>query len=134
MSRRPSLIPADCEECPLPDCYPTDPRCPVLRKKAEKKGVTLRDVPADAPVRTRQPNQKRGDIVPVQYEDRADYQRQYNKEYNLRFRRVMIRGVYLQRKDIELLRSVCEAEGKTLEGEITMLLELMVQKARGGAA
>lgn len=130
MTRRFSAIPPECETCPLPDCYPTDPRCPVLRVKAEKAGLTLPDVPADAPVR--QWSKKHEGLAPTEYKNRQEYHQHYNREYNLRFRRIMVRGVYLQRKDIELLRSVCEKEGRTLEGELITLLELMVEKAQRG--
>jgi hypothetical protein len=131
MTRRYPAIPPECEECPLPDCYPTDPRCPVLRKKAEERGLTLPSVAEGVPPRKWE--RKHEGLVPAEYKDRKEYHQKYNREYNLRFRRIMVRGVYLQRKDIDLLRSVCEKDGRTLEAELTVLLELMVAKARGGA-
>lgn len=131
MSRRFSAIPPECETCPLPDCYPTDPRCPVLRKKAEERGLSLPVMPKDAP--PRQWARKHEGLAPTEYKNRQEYHQHYNREYNLRFRKIMLRGVYLQRQDIDFLRSVCEKEGRTLEGEITVLLELMVEKARRGS-
>lgn len=122
MSRRGTTdFDPECLECPLPDCFPSDPRCPVLRKKAAEKGLTL----PDAPLEIRTP-----DIVPKQYLDRADYHRQYNRVYNARRKRIAFRGIRIRKEDIEILRGICAKEGRSLEREITTLLELMAEKAR----
>jgi hypothetical protein len=116
-----------CLSCGLPDCYPTDSRCLVLRKKAEEKGLSLPEVPAEAPVR--EGARKYDDIVPETYTDEADYKRQYSKKYYARFGRIMI-GAKLKKCDIEVLRLVCAKDDRVLEDEIRTLLELMAEKAR----
>lgn len=131
--RHSSVIDEECNTCPLSDCYPTDSRCPIMRKKAEEKGIVLPEKPADAPVRTRKTNQKRGGIVPMEYQDRAEYQRKYNREYWSRYGRVQLRGIFLKKEDMQLLKSVCLKQGRNLEAEITKVLESMVAKARNTA-
>lgn len=126
-----SAIPDECEECPLPDCYPTDARCPVLRRKASSQGLTLPEVPLDAPVGKRGPKRRlESNVAPSSYEDKQDYHRQYSREYNLQFRKILIRGIKVRRGDIALLRSVCEAGGRSLEGELIALIDAMAEQAR----
>ena len=127
MSRRFPAIPPECDECPLPDCYPTNPRCPLLKTKLEAKGLGVAGNAAeDSPRRYR----RHDGIIPQEFTDRSDYQRKYSHEYNRRYRRVLLRGVRLKRCDIELLQAVCEREGLTLEEEIVTLLEEMAENAR----
>jgi hypothetical protein len=123
-------IPAECEECPLPDCYQDDPRCPVKQLKAYSQGATLPEIPLDAPVGKRGPKRKHSDIAPAQFADVTDYHRRYSRAYNVKFRRVSIRGIKLFKGDVDILRSLCEADGRTLEEEIVTLLEGMAAKAR----
>ena len=131
MSRRFHAIPPECDECPLPDCYPTNPRCPLLKTKLEAKGLGMAGDEAEDSTRI---YRRHDGIVPQEFADRSDYQRKYSHEYNRRYRRVLLRGVRLKRCDIELLQAVCEREGRNLENEITMLLEEMAENARAKAA
>lgn len=133
MSPKRAEIPEECFDCPLPDCHETDPRCPLLRRKAEEKGVTL-PLPENAPSvrRSGRRNEKHEGIVPAPatVRDRREYHQVYNKEYSRRFRRIVPPGVKVRRCDIEILEKVAAAEGRTFAEEITMLIEIMAENAR----
>lgn len=131
MSRRFPAIPPECDDCPLPDCYPTSPYCPIFKKKLEAKGLS--PSPSTPEESGRVGNKKHDGIVPQEFADRTDYQRKYNRTYNQRYRRVMLRGVRLRRCDIEILQAVCEKEGRNLEAEVVTLLEDMAENARAKA-
>lgn len=128
MSPKRADIPEECFSCPLPDCHDTDPRCPVLRRKAEAKGITLPPVEMSS-YRPRERRKHEG-IVPVSSKDRTDYQRQYNAEYNRRFKRVIPHGVKVRRCDLEILERVAAAEGRTFGEELIILIEIMAENAR----
>lgn len=128
MTRHRDNIPEDCFSCPLPDCHDTDPRCPVLRRKAEAKGITLPLVEITAH-RPRERRRHEG-IAPVTAADRADYHRQYNAEYNRRYKRVVPPGVKVRRCDIEILEKVAAADGRTFAEELVILIEIMAETAR----
>lgn len=128
MSPKRADIPEECFACPLPDCHDTDPRCPVLRRKAEAKGITLPSVELSS-CKPRERRKHKG-IVPVSAKDRADYQRQYNAEYNRRFKRVVPPGVKVRRCDLEILDKVAAAEGRTFGEELIILIEIMAETAR----
>lgn len=131
MRRTTSLIPVECENCILPDCYPSDSRCLVLRRKASDKGLTLDDVPLDAPVRGRGRIKKLvKEVAPSIFVDKKDYHRKYSREYNLQFRKITVRGVKLKRCDLDALNAVCLADGSTLVDEIIKILEIMAERAR----
>lgn len=107
-----------CFECPLPDCEPTDSRCPL---KEAAGGGTLR-----GPRKTR----KHEGIVPASYTDRKDYLRQYRAEYKRRFKRVLVPGLKIRRCDLEVLETACRAKGRTLAEELAAVLEGMAEQAR----
>lgn len=128
MSRKREKIAPECFDCPLPDCFDTDSRCPLLRRKAGEQGLTLPLEGNAAPVSLERRRHK--GIVPVSATDRADYHRQYNHEYNLRFKRIIPPGVKVRRCDLELLEKVAAADGRKFSDELVILIEIMAENAR----
>jgi methyl coenzyme M reductase beta subunit len=59
-----------------------------------------------------------------------DYHRRYSRAYNVKFRRVSIRGIKLFKDDVDILRALCEVDGRTLEEEIVSMLENMAEKVK----
>lgn len=124
MAHHAPTTPPECETCPLPDCYDTDPRCPVLHRKARERGVSL---PGPCGGGSKgNGTRKRSSIAPAEYTDRADYLRKYHKQY----RRVCVPGIKIRRCDLELLQKTCEREGRSFAAEIVAVLEGMATRAR----
>ncbi|MDT8419363.1 MAG: hypothetical protein RQ754_02940 [Desulfuromonadales bacterium] len=116
----------DCEECPLSDCYPANPMCPVLRRELQEKGLPLpeiRELMQEAPQVGRP---KKIQAAPENYQDRQDYLKKYKRNY----RRVSLRGVKLRKMDIEILEAHFECHGGGFEEEISTLLEFWAQLIR----
>lgn len=116
----------DCAECPLSDCYPANPRCPVLRRKLQEQGLPLpeiRELLQEAPQMGRP---KRIQAAPENYRSRQEYLKKYKHNY----RRVSLRGVKLHKVDIEILEAHFERHGEGLEEEVSALLELWARLIR----
>lgn len=107
-----------CFDCLLPDCEPSDRRCPL--NKTAGNGT---------PMGARR-NKKYEGVAPSVFTGRADYQRRYNAEYNRRFRRVVIPGLKIRRCDFEVLEAASRKRGRTLAEDIVAVLEDMATQAR----
>lgn len=117
----------ECFNCPLPDCLPRDPKCPVRQKKAAEKGEVI---PTKRKYVMKCATRPILNIAPQEYVDRQDYHRQYNAAYNETRKMVVIRALRIRKDELALVKAYFHSQGKTLHGELMAVIQGMVRDAK----
>ena len=117
MSRLTPLVPEECWDCILPDCYDWHRDCRQQQKKHAEQGTPL-------PPRTEAPTGQAGRPKKIREKKKPKpKKKQHNQKALINQRKVLAEGVKVRKCDLLFLSEYYEAKGKRWQDEAGMVLE-----------